>query len=311
MCPNILSYYVLVHDVSSEKDERYPLDWWITCALIMTFRAREAFTSVCSRYGLQFCHLLRINSSNDAGPMPDPWARIIEQRYRGFNRGLEMARRVLIEKAKASQENSEDGNRTIEERVTRIGKIIPNVSAFIIQQSHISLPSGERFLPGQQNFDRNSSLFTTSTTLQIHTDPAASFNGHAPSTTSTQISPTRATSSGSDGYESTEMNQRLSTPDVLSPMKPTIHGQRLDPSDRERLRDFIEEFVRTALIPYAEKQISTQSETLSNRKGLGKSITSMRKWLSATTGTSYNQATSFGNMASNSGSNIAYATLYQ
>lgn len=83
------------------------------------FRAREAFTAVCSRYGLQFCHLLRINSScKDAGPMPDPWARIVEQRYRGFSRGLEMARRVLLEKAKTSQENSDDGTRSVEDRVT-------------------------------------------------------------------------------------------------------------------------------------------------------------------------------------------------
>jgi hypothetical protein len=65
--------------------------------ILQFFRADEIFSSLCSTIGAQCCHLLKINSTT-ALNMPDPWARIIEQRYRGLESGLSMARRNLINK---------------------------------------------------------------------------------------------------------------------------------------------------------------------------------------------------------------------
>lgn len=59
------------------------------------------------------------------------------------------------------------------------------------------------------------------------------------------------------------------------------HGQCLTTTDREQLRDFVEKFVKHSLIPFVEKQINAQNDVLQNRRGIGKSFTSMRKWLSA------------------------------
>lgn len=75
------------------------------------------------------------------------------------------------------------------------------------------------------------------------------------------------------------------------------HGQCLSTSDREQLRDFIEKFVKQSLVPFVEKQITAQNDILQKRQGIGKSFTSMRKWLSAAsssaTSTS-NQQVSYG-----------------
>lgn len=56
-----------------------------------------------SKYGALHCHLLRINSTSYS-EMPDPWSRVMEQRYRGLQRGLERARRAILEKTEVFQE---------------------------------------------------------------------------------------------------------------------------------------------------------------------------------------------------------------
>lgn len=50
------------------------------------------------KYGPTCCHLLRINSSISS-QLPDPWVKIIEQRYRGIESGLERARHAILEKS--------------------------------------------------------------------------------------------------------------------------------------------------------------------------------------------------------------------
>ncbi|KAI6226015.1 hypothetical protein M3Y95_00757600 [Aphelenchoides besseyi] len=56
-------------------------------------------------------------------------------------------------------------------------------------------------------------------------------------------------------------------------------GVCLDATDRDRLRSFVENFVKNVLIPYVERQLVTQNEALVNRRGIGKSFTNMKKWL--------------------------------
>ncbi|VDM43662.1 unnamed protein product [Toxocara canis] len=84
MLPNILKYYVLVDDASLADETR----------------ANEVFSSMCTTYGDQNCHLLRINSGL-AADLPDPWQSCLEVKYRGLESGLELARRNLLSKAAA------------------------------------------------------------------------------------------------------------------------------------------------------------------------------------------------------------------
>lgn len=60
--------------------------------------------------------------------------------------------------------------------------------------------------------------------------------------------------------------------------------------DREGVQQFIRTFVSKALVPFAEKQMSTLNETLVSKRGIGKSFTSMRKWLNVATTTPANNS---------------------
>uniref|UniRef100_A0A915DYI6 Transposase n=1 Tax=Ditylenchus dipsaci TaxID=166011 RepID=A0A915DYI6_9BILA len=93
MLPNILKHYVLIEDGSVEN----------------TDRTKQIFASMVSKFGLPLCHQLRINSAN-CSEMPDPWARLMEQRYRGLQSGLELARRNLLAKSQALSEASQESD---------------------------------------------------------------------------------------------------------------------------------------------------------------------------------------------------------
>jgi hypothetical protein len=56
-------------------------------------------------------------------------------------------------------------------------------------------------------------------------------------------------------------------------------GGCLDTEDRERIRAFVEQFTKSVLVPFVERQLVTQNEALMNRRGIGKSFTNMKKWL--------------------------------
>lgn len=53
---------------------------------------------MCSTYGVQNCHLLRINSGKNVG-LPDIWENILEKRYRGLQNGLILARKNVLSKS--------------------------------------------------------------------------------------------------------------------------------------------------------------------------------------------------------------------
>ncbi|MFH4979426.1 hypothetical protein AB6A40_006135 [Gnathostoma spinigerum] len=82
MLPNILKYYVLVHDNSSMIDET---------------TVTELFTSMCTTYGEENCYLLCLNSSENS-ELPDLWENFIAEKYRGIKKGLDLARRRLLSK---------------------------------------------------------------------------------------------------------------------------------------------------------------------------------------------------------------------
>uniref|UniRef100_A0A914Z0P1 Uncharacterized protein n=1 Tax=Panagrolaimus superbus TaxID=310955 RepID=A0A914Z0P1_9BILA len=92
--PNILKYYVVLHDVEDGNEEK----------------ANEVFAKVSASYGSDCCHMLKINSTSDAD-LPDPWQQILEQRYRGLESGLEMARKKLMEKSASAESLASDSTK--------------------------------------------------------------------------------------------------------------------------------------------------------------------------------------------------------
>jgi len=72
-------------------------------------------------------------------------------------------------------------------------------------------------------------------------------------------------------------NVNSSTTTTNSPLR--VCGQCLDVSDRDRIKKFVDEFVRGALVPYVEKLLVEQHEILLSRRGIGKSLNNMKKWL--------------------------------
>lgn len=74
-----------------------------------------------------------------------------------------------------------------------------------------------------------------------------------------------------------------------------IHGAHLMTEDIENLRNLITEFCLRALIPYAERQMQVISETVSNKKGVSRSIFSATKrWFAPSKpGASSNSSTPF------------------
>ncbi|KAI1731495.1 ER-Golgi trafficking TRAPP I complex 85 kDa subunit domain-containing protein [Ditylenchus destructor] len=289
MLPNILKFYVLVQDLSTDNEERY-FNTFTIYPKALAFRAKSIFSAMQTRYGGNLCHLLRVNSADNLSDMPDPWARILEQRYKGLHSGLELAKRTLLIK---SQELSEAASQEIDPSSTQT-QFLSTVSPSLTRSSTGS--SSLVYIPNSiPHPSSNLSLFTTSS-AQMHTaatQPSSSgigLNGILLTPDSTSAFSSEATLNNSLDATlpsldfSTKPNSTQSnSPQSLSPYNAFngLRGQCLDAGDRERIRTLLDEFTRNALVPYVEKQLAAQNETLANRRTIGKSFTSVRKWLSA------------------------------
>uniref|UniRef100_A0A7E4V638 Trafficking protein particle complex subunit 8 n=1 Tax=Panagrellus redivivus TaxID=6233 RepID=A0A7E4V638_PANRE len=221
--PNTLKAYVLLHDVSTGDEAK----------------ATETFARMASTYGSENCHILKINSTCE-DDLPDPWAQILKDRYRGLDAGLDVARRNLL--AKASEANN-DGLSPDSLKPLSIMPIAATISS--------SSPSP---------------VFSTSSAAANPTVPLASTLPSNGPISPSAVSPSSA--------------HRPSVVSLASLSLRQAHGQCLATSDREQIRDFVDHFTKTSLIPFVEKQISLQNEILQNRRGIAKSFTSVRKWFS-------------------------------
>jgi hypothetical protein len=217
--PNILKYYVVLHDVEDGNEEK----------------ANEIFAKVSASYGSDCCQMLKINSKTDAD-LPDPWQQILEQRYRGLESGLEMARKKLMEKT-ASAESLADS--------TKPSSLVP-----------LSTPNSM------------APVFSTSSAA---TNPTVPLSSHYTINSSSSTVPQVA--------NGPSLTKQVSIASLSNSRH--SHGQCLTTTDREQLRDFVEKFIKQSLVPFVEKQITAQNDILQKRQGIGKSFTSMRKWLSA------------------------------
>lgn len=166
--------------------------------------------------------------------MPDPWSQIIEQRYRGLEAGLDLARKNLINKTE------------------QLEAAIEAATLNDANKNHNPISAISTHAP----------LFTTSSLPQMGISPNSSYNNVQ------------------NGYTPTNGERRQS---IFSSGTNVVHGNCLDAGDRERIKLFMGGFIKQVLVPFVERQLASQNEILSSRKGIGKSFTSMRKWLSTAT----------------------------
>uniref|UniRef100_F1KRT5 Trafficking protein particle complex subunit 8 n=1 Tax=Ascaris suum TaxID=6253 RepID=F1KRT5_ASCSU len=124
LLPNVLKYYVLVDDVSLADEAR----------------ANEVFSSMCTIYGDQNCHLLRINSGS-AADLPDPWQSCLEVKYRGLESGLELARRNLLSKSAAYADITNTTVSTVEANVA-----LPAKQEGVINNNDFRHPKTPRYM---------------------------------------------------------------------------------------------------------------------------------------------------------------------
>jgi len=218
--PNILKHYVVLHDISSGNEEK----------------AIEIFNKVSSVYGNDCCQLLKINSSKEEANLPDPWQQILEQRYRGLDSGLDLARKKLTETN--SNEQKKSGTSSISS-----GLIAATISS--------SIPTP---------------VFSTSSASIV------------PSVSSLPV----------------QLSNGILVENSYLKNSSKPYGQYLLTSDREEIKNFTEKFVKQSLIPFVEKQIFAQNDILQNRRGIGKSLTNVRKWLSSASTQSSNQQVNYG-----------------
>jgi hypothetical protein len=215
--PNILKYYVVLHDIAEGNEEK----------------ANEVFAKVSASYGSDCCHMVKINSTNDED-LPDPWQQILEHRYRGLESGLEMARKKLMERTASAESLTSD-----------------------TPQASNRLPLSNASTP----------VFSTMSAASNPTVPLSAHYSLNNSIVSSRVNGGSA------------LTKQVSIASLAQ--QKHSHGQCLSTANREQLRDFVEIFVKQSLVPFVEKQIVAQNDILQKRQGIGKSFTSMRKWLSA------------------------------
>uniref|UniRef100_A0A915PJT5 Trafficking protein particle complex subunit 8 n=1 Tax=Setaria digitata TaxID=48799 RepID=A0A915PJT5_9BILA len=82
MLPNIFKYFLIVDDESSGSGSS---------------RASSVFSSISTQFGAQNCYLLKVSSKYD-NELTDPWRAHLESKYRGLEKGLQLAKHKLLSK---------------------------------------------------------------------------------------------------------------------------------------------------------------------------------------------------------------------
>lgn len=239
--PNILRYYVLVHDVTEQEEAK----------------AETIYQNLKAKYGVLSCHLLHINSrlpaSTTSGPsdsvnMPNPWSRFIAQKQ-------EMSESAEFESfmRPGDEENDEFPAHVNEGSLQSVST---DVDLALEATEYESSTSSSQVIchplgpDSEVLYDPLTS--DTDSAVSISSQFTANHAGNRPS----------ADSSG------------LRCGGRSVPL-----GVCLTLSDHERLRIFINEFIVKGLISWAEKSIRTLNDQLTTRKGLHRSLFSAtKKW---------------------------------
>lgn len=246
-CPNILKYYVLLHDVVEGEQAK----------------AETVYQNMKTTFGAHLCHLLQINSrsvqtaetlKNDQN-MPDPWSQFLH-RAPETNEGAD------YDVPESNLLNMQD------EFPTQLNENTGQMESATNEQVETGVEAMEskQYGTGEQG-----GLVNSPNSPKIFDHPLAeesrSLNGSM--TTIDPLSP--------DGTGTTMSGVATTTGGhfIISPTekpKSDLHGMCLTMSDHDRLRIFMHEFCVRALIPWAERQMRILNDQLTSRKGFHRSF---------------------------------------
>ncbi|XP_071092381.1 trafficking protein particle complex subunit 8-like isoform X2 [Haliotis cracherodii] len=268
-CPGILTYYVLLHDVS---DGELP-------------RAEAYYQSMKTTFGSQCCHLLQINSRSlqtvenmkPEASLPDPWSQFLPKppevqpvkshtpRYFITWEGVEYDGLPLQDDASFPSHLSEARlTSTIPDLENSMIETTPDVISDKISSVHSSSLTDLNETNTSNNemlMDHPLAFHSTETQAQVE-ESSIAHDGDA--------------TAAANGYQD---GKSAGSAAGQEKSKLRVHGVCLTTSDMDRLRIFMHEFVVRSLIPWAEKQMRMLNEQLTSRKGIHRSIFSAtKKW---------------------------------
>ncbi|XP_060083234.1 trafficking protein particle complex subunit 8-like [Ylistrum balloti] len=256
LAPNLLKYYVLLHDVTEGEDAK----------------ADAVYQSMKSTYGASGCHLLHINSRSikvadsmkTDSNLPDPWSQFLTKPVDISNSKKRQKARYYIAWEGADYDVS-IGNGT-DDGVAFPGKVSEGtLESSSLNDSLLVESASEALEAASSGSGADSDMFDHPLAMDHSTN---SIN-HVEDRLSPDDSVTMETNH-------TGNNTKVqTTPDK----KVRGHGMCLTTSDHDRLRIFIHEFSVRALIPWAEMSMRFLNEQLTSRKGIPRSIFSVtKKW---------------------------------
>ncbi|CAL1544174.1 unnamed protein product [Lymnaea stagnalis] len=245
-CQGILHYYVLLHDVVDGEQSR----------------AEAIYQSMKATFGVHICHLLQINSKSKntldsirtgVALQPDPWSQ-------------------FLTKPSQSLESMDSDQLSLDES--------PNFPSHLSEGNQELNPTNamtDSFYDNNMEESGSSGITSSSSCDQFNHPLASPTTPPSRDTPSPDSDPTAAASGyQGDGRHSTYSGHYKSSIDRTQNKS---HGMCLSPSDHDRLRIFMHEFVVRALIPWAERQMKLLNEQLTSRKGMHRSFFSAtKKW---------------------------------
>ncbi|XP_055602225.1 trafficking protein particle complex subunit 8 [Uranotaenia lowii] len=203
-------------------------------------KAQQAFEGLKSNYGDHKCFLLQINS-HQGPPMecPDPWLRYLKKHQRS-----EVTAAELDSAPKTPQDMSS---------VTSMPNTIQTISV----------------TPGGSSSTSDSLSTSGIVILESIAHPLSPVQD-----TGIEIQETASLTSSIDSLSQQTINPNVWT--VESDVD-IAHGTFLTAGDLDNLKHFVQDFTVRALIPYVEKLVGVLNDSISNKKGVSRSLLSATK----------------------------------
>ncbi|CAI9716399.1 particle complex subunit 8-like isoform X1 [Octopus vulgaris] len=269
-CPNILKYYVLLHDVVEGEQAK----------------AEAVYQSMKTTFGAHLCHLLQINSrsvqtaetfKNDQN-MPDPWSQFLH-RAPESNVISPLAEKQKPQKATfryfitwegADYDVPENNLLNIQDEFST--QLNESTNQPIEQNSNEQVETAVEAMESKQyGTNEQVGLINSPNSSKIFDHPLAeesrSLNGSM--NTINALSPD-GSGAAISGVATTTGGHFIISP--TEKPKSDQHGMCLTISDHDRLRIFMHEFCVRALIPWAERQMRVLNDQLTSRKGFHRSF---------------------------------------
>ncbi|KAL4234283.1 Trafficking protein particle complex 8 [Mactra antiquata] len=251
--PNILKYYVLLHDVVEAEASK----------------AEAVYQSMKSSFGHQSCHLLQINSRSLTAvetmkldtSLPDPWGQFLPKKI-DIQEGVDY-----------DTGGSSGGDDSIFPTQLDEGTNGNNIH---IGDTNSNSDEGVDGLGTINNVVDHPLAMSNESPLQSpNMDYSSDYQGSSSSLNSIQSALSKSSSFG-----------------VTDKNKFPGHGMCLTASDQDRIRIFMHEFAVRALIPWAERQMRTLNDLLMSRTGIRKSLFGTARKLFGGNPSKSNQASS-------------------